>query len=60
MRLIIDYWWFWEQFEFKWASQKQMLELRRKILDSFTKKDDSFLELSKKIIDSKTVSDIFN
>lgn len=58
MKIIIDYGWFWEVFEIKLASKKQMIEVRNKVVDSFTKKKD-LIDLEIVIKNAKSIKDLF-
>lgn len=58
MRVIIDYWWYWEVFEFKWANDQQKKELRRKIVRSFSHSKIPE-DIVNKIQNSKSVKDLF-
>ena len=59
MKIILDYWGYWETFEIKWANQKQMIEIRRKVIMSFTNKKRNLEVISKKIKNAKNVIDLF-
>lgn len=62
MKIILEYninwkkWW--EVFTVKWASAKQQLEIRRKIINSFTKIEIDINKIWKNIMNSKSVEDL--
>ena len=60
MKIILDYWGYWETFEIKWATQTQMIEIRKKVIFSFTHKKIDLSKIQERIEKATSVNELFH